>query len=78
MSSLGIVKGHPYLQRQVESEQTDLAKFPPVYNHHSLPIAFLHDYQPLIKPKKHKIHRTVSLGLHFLMKVPVSRKIYIK
>ena len=55
--------------------QTGLAKFPPVCTWliPFWPIVFLQDCPLSIKPSV-KIFRSVSLGLHFLMKSPVLRK----
>ena len=56
-----------------------LAKFPPVNIQlpHSFPIIFLHNYI-LFHQACHKVLRSISLGLYFLMKSLVSPKTCIK
>ena len=61
--------------------QRSLAKFPLVYSwlltSYCSPIIFLHD-SPLSIKLSIRILKSVSAGLHFLMKATVSHKIYIK
>lgn len=63
-----------------ESEETGLTEFPTMYYTWLIlfPVVSFHEFPLFIKPSRKRLSLTMYLGLHFLMKPPVSHKTYIK